>query len=434
MTVPSSTVFPSKERLLALEILSQALKGKKLDRVFDEVVSGASDSGSRVPQIYNLVYGVSRRYYPLSLYISFKVKKDPGELTRLIMMMALYELAYNESSKAYAVVDQALKLCDLMKQSNYKPLVNAILRGFLRNIDNAKKIIEASPILPEDMMKEMKKTFPELKDSREEKKMISYFTRPAPIFLSVNTLNISRDKLYERLSSQGIELEKVDYDISGAVTNVDAGVNAGNGSIGTDGASDTKVLSGFIQTLKTFDPRVFKTPEFNEGLFFVQDLSSQIAVRLLEPKKFTKILDLCSAPGGKAMNAAVLSNDDASISAVDVSSSRLIKLYENLRRLKLKSITVFNQDILASELHLGADPVRTESVVPAKADSVLSVKAGSFDRIFLDPPCTALGVITRNPDLIWAKKTSLMEELGTLQLKMLVKAMETFKAWWKDGL
>lgn len=383
------TVFPSKERSLAFEILSQALKGKKLDRVFDEVVSGSSDS--RIPQVYNLVYGVSRRYQPLSIYISSKLKKDPGEETRLIMMIALYELAYNESSKAYAVVDQSLKLCDFLKLSNYKPLVNAVLRGFLRDIDNAKKKIDASPILPEDIMKELKKTFPELKDPNKEKKINSYFTRPAPIFLSVNTLHVSRDELYKRLSSQGIELEKIDHDIS----IYDAGLS-----------SDL-----IIRTLKTFDPRVFKTLEFNEGLFFVQDLSSQIAVRFLNPKKSTEILDLCSAPGGKAMNVAILSKDEANINAVDVSSSRLIKLYENLRRLKLGSVKVLNKDVLAPDIQLDGD----------------FFKAEGFDRIFLDPPCTALGVIRRNPDLIWTKKTALIGELANLQLKMLVRAMELLK-------
>jgi 16S rRNA (cytosine967-C5)-methyltransferase len=408
------TSFPSKERLLSFEILSQALKGKKLDRVFNEVVSGAADSGSRIPQIYNLVYGIARRYKPLSDYIASKVKKAPDEAIKIIMMMAIYELAYNESSKPYAVVDQSLKLCEFLKYPNYKPLVNAVLRGFLRDIDNAKKTIEDTAVLPADIMRELKKTFPIFHKS-SEKKIMTYFVKSAPIFLNVNTLFISRDELYERLSLQGIKLEKLDYNISSCLTKFIENSPLVETCLDND--------LNIIKTLKTYDPKVFKTQEFNEGLFFVQDLSSQIAVRLLSPKKAEKILDICSAPGGKAMSLAVLSKDEAEILAMDVSSSRLIKLYENIRRLKLKSIKVFNQDILSL-----TKPIKTQTFEdkdPSQSEEIFKTK--TYDRIFLDPPCTALGVIRRNPDLIWSKKTSLIAELSSLQLKMLVKAMELLK-------
>ncbi|MCX6113406.1 MAG: RsmB/NOP family class I SAM-dependent RNA methyltransferase, partial [Proteobacteria bacterium] len=199
--------------------------------------------------------------------------------------------------------------------------------------------------------------------------------------LSVNTLLTNPDELVSAFRDQGIDVEKVSFDIK---------VN--------DGSSSS------FNTLRTFYGKIFKTPEFEKGFFIIQDFSSQIAVNLLEPFKGMKMLDICSAPGGKAITSAIKVDDNASITAIDVSSSRLFRVHENIKRMNINSLDVISADFMEHNF-----------------------EPESFDRIFLDPPCSALGIMGRSPDVTWKKSPELIKELSSLQLRMFLRAMDLVK-------
>ncbi len=356
-------LYPSKERIISFNILQAVNSGKKLD----EQISLLASHETRKNQIFNLCYGVIRHNNKLEFYIRSKAKKAVSKRTNIILKLSLYELAYNNSSKPYAVVSEALKLMDYLKEAGAKPFVNAILSGFLRSAEKEKKILDSYPWFPEHINAEIKKVF--LDDSRQ---VIDNLSSIKPFFLLVNETKISINELHKRLIEEGIEAEPIEY----------KGVNS----------------------IRTFDRKIFNSKEFEQGYFIVQDLSSQYAVHLLNVNKEMEILDLCSAPGGKAIKTAILCNDKAKITAVDRSPARSLRLHENINRLGINSISIINEDV-----------------------TTLEIEAGTYDRVLVDPPCSALGVLARNPDIAIREDLSNWEKLPQLQKSILVKGLTALK-------
>lgn len=135
-------------------------------------------------------------------------------------------------------------------------------------------------------------------------------------------------------------------------------------------------------------------PGFKEGKWWVQDLSAQLPVKLLGAEKGDEVLDLCAAPGGKAIQSAA---KGSFVTAVDISEKRLERLHENLRRLSLEA-QIIESDIIEFS--------------PNKL----------WDYILLDAPCTSTGTIRRHPEILWSRREEKIKELSMLQTKMLDRA------------
>ncbi|WP_282152330.1 RsmB/NOP family class I SAM-dependent RNA methyltransferase [Ruegeria atlantica] len=143
--------------------------------------------------------------------------------------------------------------------------------------------------------------------------------------------------------------------------------------------------------------QVTALPGYGKGDWWVQDAAAAIPVRILAPKPGEKILDLCAAPGGKTLQLAAAGAD---VTALDVSETRLARVYENLKRTGLTA-TVVAGDALEHQ--------------------------GQYDAILLDAPCSATGTIRRHPDLPFAKDGSEFGELIELQARMLAHAWSLLK-------
>ena len=141
---------------------------------------------------------------------------------------------------------------------------------------------------------------------------------------------------------------------------------------------------------------VHALPGFEEGWVTVQDASAQGCMTWLEPKDGEQILDLCAAPGGKTTHILEVA-PQASVMAVDVDEQRLSRVYDNLKRLGMKA-QVKQGD--------GRKP----------ADWCGDTR---FDRILLDAPCSATGVIRRHPDIKWLRRDRDIKELAQLQSEIL---------------
>ena len=354
---------PSKERIATVEILLAVMSGKKMDRLIESFPS----EGIKKNQIYNLCYGVVRHQYAFKKYIESKAKKTVTTKTLVIMELALFELIYNTSSKSYAVISEALKLMDHFKEAKAKPFVNAVLANFSRNAEQEKEQLKKLPLYHSVIVKEAEAVF-----ANKAELVLNAFMTPSPFFILINEQRTSLEQLFDSFLKQGIDVKKVEQQ----------GVN----------------------TISTFDRAIFKTSEFEEGHFLIQDLSSQIAVTKLEPFKGMKMLDVCSAPGGKAIKAAILSKDQASITAIDKSAARLLRMHENINRLGLKSVEVVNQDMGIFEF----------------------IKEG-YDRVIVDPPCSALGVLARNPDIALRESSENWKPLPEIQLNILLKGLDALK-------
>ncbi len=149
-------------------------------------------------------------------------------------------------------------------------------------------------------------------------------------------------------------------------------------------------------------------PGFKEGLFYVQDPASYMAAYLLNPKPGELILDVGAAPGGKTTAIASLTKDRARVVAVDVSRERMELLKLNCRRLGIENV----------------EPIITDI---RRDDSFREKFHRSFDRILIDAPCSATGVIRRHPEGKWNKSMELIRHNQRIQRELLLSAKDLLK-------
>jgi 16S rRNA (cytosine967-C5)-methyltransferase len=143
---------------------------------------------------------------------------------------------------------------------------------------------------------------------------------------------------------------------------------------------------------------VARIPGFTEGLVSVQDAGAQLAAAWLQAGDGMRVLDACAAPGGKTGHLAELS--DAQIDAVELDPERSLRVTENLRRLGLMEPRV--------------------RVLTADASDAASFWDGRpYQRILLDAPCTASGIVRRHPDIPWLRREADVAQLTTLQARLL---------------
>lgn len=187
----------------------------------------------------------------------------------------------------------------------------------------------------------------------------------AKVILRVNTLKTSVDGLQKQLAEQAVE------------TNV------------LDGVPDALVLSK--------RQNVFQLKEFREGLFEIQDTSSQQVAYFMEPEPGMRVIDACAGAGGKTLHIATLMKNKGKVIAMDVEQWKLDELKKRARR-----AGVFN-------------------VEPKMIESGKTVKKlhETADRLLLDVPCSGLGVLKRNPDAKWKLSPQFIEEVKVKQQEVL---------------
>ncbi len=207
-----------------------------------------------------------------------------------------------------------------------------------------------------------------VKELGEEKweKEIHALNEEAKVVLRANTLKPSRDTLRSRLSEKGI---------------------------------GTSVPGNFPDAL-VLEKRqnVFSLPEFKEGLFEVQDASSQLVAPFLDVKEGMRVVDACAGAGGKTLHLAALMHNKGRIIALDTEQWKLDELRKRARR-------------------AGAGNIETRVIDSSK---VIKRLEGLADRLLLDAPCSGLGVLRRNPDAKWKLSEKFIEDVRVLQRKILV--------------
>lgn len=156
-------------------------------------------------------------------------------------------------------------------------------------------------------------------------------------------------------------------------------------------------LPGFFKA--TNGAELFASNAYQQGKFQVQDPNAALAVALLDPQPGERLLDLCSAPGGKATQAATAMQDRGLVVTADISLSRLGRVRENAQRLGLKTLHPIVRD--------GTDPGN-----------------GSFHRVLADVPCSATGVLGRRPDVRWRRDSDQFPDLTARQQLLLKRAYE----------
>lgn len=355
-------------RLVAQSLTAVIHRGQSLTPVLEEQLAPLSNPKDRA-LVQAITYGVIRHYYELQQQLerllAKPLKTKDGDI-ECLLLAGLYQLQYMRI-KPHAAVDETVAACKHKPWA--KSLVNAVLRQFQRDIAALDQIgdqeIRAHFNHPEWIQTQITQQWPDYAE-----KLLYANNQPAPMSLRVNSINISRQDYCQQLLAQGLAHQECSASPSGI--RLDQAVN------------------------------VDDLPGFRDGLVSVQDEAAQLAAFLLDCQPQDRVLDLCAAPGGKT--AAILESQTQlhSLLAVDIDDKRLQRINDNLQR-----------------LHLHAEVL--------KADATDSANWGStrrFERILLDAPCSALGVIRRHPDIKLLRRASDIPQLQALQSKILDAAWE----------
>ena len=317
----------------------------------------------------HLSYGAVRGYYRHEAILG-RLSSTPVRtldfLVRALLSVALYELE-DERTPEYAVVDAAVQTAKATDAGRAAGLINAVLRRYLRERKNLDADIARNPAArhasPVWLADRLRADWPV-----RWTQLLAAGDTQAPMWLRVNARRMTTDEYLEKLR--------------------DAGIGA-------------RAEARVPQAVALDSPRdVQDLPGFAAGLVSVQDLGAQCVAFPLGLAPGQRVLDACAAPGGKTALIAEREPDLARLVAVDIDPQRLARVRENLSRGTLHAELV-SGDAGAADTWWDGVP---------------------FDRILLDAPCSALGVIRRHPDIRLRKSPSDIDKLPAVQERLLASA------------
>ena len=327
--------------------------------------------------ITELSYGAIRQRYFLDCWIDslgkVSAKKQPP-LLRWLLHLGLYQILKMERIPPSAAINTTVELAKTHRLKKLAPVVNGILRSALRSKEKGLLLPKSNNPSLELAKNESLPLW--LADELISWKGVEAANRIAQAFNSISPIDIRVNKLRANLK----EVKEV-FDSSGIQNQVIPNCPYG-----------LEVRAG------VGEPR--KWPGYEEGLWSVQDRSSQLIAPSLGPLPGEKILDACAAPGGKSTHIAELMNNEGKLWSVDRSSRRSKKIFANSERLGTKCLQILVAD--SNELLLKNPDWK-----------------GFFDRILIDAPCSGLGTLARHPDARWRMNEDNIQELVAVQSHLL---------------
>jgi 16S rRNA (cytosine967-C5)-methyltransferase len=374
-------------RMLAWDILQRIERSSEFaDYVLDR---SFSRNGDLTPLdrafISEMVLGTLRWRERLDAFIRHALKSPEKRLdARLLDLLRLgaYQILFMDRVPDSAAVNESVRLAKEVFQSDkISGFANAVLRSISRNKN--RDIFPSFEQKPTDHI-EQALSHPRWLAERWvaewgpiiARKVCAANNRKPPFTVRANTLRISRERLQEQFAAAGIPAIPTEFSPEGLVLEK--------------------------------APPLAEEGLFQQGLYFVQDEASQIIPHLLSPRPGERVLDACAAPGGKTTHLAQIMKDEGEIAALDLHASKMRLIRENCARLGISRVTA-----------LEADSSRPLPFPGGKA----------FDRILVDAPCTGLGILHRNPEAKWRRKSGDILRLRRLQDAILGNV----SSWLKPG-
>jgi 16S rRNA (cytosine967-C5)-methyltransferase len=333
-------------------------------RSLDVAIAEAEVSDHDAPMLRMLCYGTIRHHWRLRAQLAQLLERPLKARDRVIeslLAIGLFQLT-DTRVPDHAAVSMTVEAARVLRRPAYAGLINAVLRNFRRKNPPVAGDEEAEFNHPAWLLQTLRRDWPD--DWR-----------------SIVDANNARAAMWLRVNAR--RMTATDY--------------AGLLQL-SDSAPNATTLPGLDQALSLDRPvDVLKLPGFQDGMVSVQDAAAQIAAPWLLADGGMRILDACAAPGGKTGHLLELASDGAALIAVDSDAQRLQGVKDNLRRLRLDA-TVICADASNPQAWWDGEP---------------------FDRILLDAPCSATGVIRRHPDIRLLRRPSDIAELARLQRDML---------------
>lgn len=343
-------------------------------------------------------------------------------LVRNVLREAVYQIRFMDNVPDSAAVNEAVKLMRKRGLSQLSGFVNGVLRGYLRARDAGKepqpRTDEARYSTPQWILDLWKESYPS-----EMKSILEGLNQKPDLTVAVNTRKISAEDLISRLREEGVEAdlletEQVEAELLEIEQFCTVTEQPGSKSEGPGGRQKSSSLDK-IRLNSSVD--LERLPEFKEGLFYVQDLSSMLPAEAVmenlsqaddqgsgkqtDTQAPLTVIDLCSAPGGKSINMSLLLGENANIISRDQSEEKIGKIRENAVRLGI------------SNIHPQVwDGTKTDPDMIGKADVILA-----------DLPCSGLGVFNRKPDIKYRVNEKDLQELQNLQREILTASLPYLK-------
>ena len=333
--------------------------------------------------ISEIVYGVTTWRLTLDeiikKYSKIKLKKISPWIIN-ILRMGIYQIIFLDKIPKSAAVNESVNLAKRYGHSSSSNFVNAILRKVEKtdyddffeiedDIDRISKTTSMPKWIVEELVKE--------NGIKIAEQICKNSNLKPNITIRVNRLKIAKKELIQKLEQKGIECKEPE-----------------NEEMNTQ---DFLILSK-VKNIENLQ-------EFKDGFFTIQDLSAGQTAKILDPRPGERVLDACSAPGGKTTYLAELMENKGKIKAWDIHEHRTKLVEQNANR-------------------LGINIIETQVKDATQYDKNLDEK---FDKILLDVPCLGIGVIKRKPDIKWQRKPEDIEESTLIQRKILENCSKYLK-------
>lgn len=356
-------------RELALQTLTDILiNGAYSNHALNEQIEKSDLTIQDKNFMTELVYGTLQHQQLLNFYATpFFNGKVKGWI-RILIQMTLYQILYLDSVPEHAAISEAVNIAKKRGGQFNGKLVNAILREMMRNpLSNLQEIEDDAERLatktshPLWLIKLWIKQF----GMEKTEQMANANNERVNVTIRVNGVKGTKEELKQKLEEEGIQCR--------------------DGFLSPDALVITK-------------GNVIKTKAFEQGWFYVQDESSMLVARALKPKHHTKVLDTCSAPGGKTTHVAEMMRQTGMVYAHDIYPHKIKLIEDNVKRLGLKNVVVNLQDA-----------TKLTECYPSE----------SFDSVLVDAPCSGLGILRRHPEVKITKKPEDLDGVMAIQKEIL---------------
>ena len=356
-------------REIAVNLIARRDSGQFIENLLSDALRRSEMSPSDRGLCQELTYGMVRWRETLDWLIARKTQnRSQHRMLQNLLRLGLYQIFWLERIPHHAAVHETVELARRLGFNSQAGFVNAVLRGYVREFEPTKKLLDELKVTqshlgyshPEWLVARWQKRW----GADEATSLMEWNNIPPKTFARVNTLKADAAKLLLQWREEGVE-----YDF-----------------VRRDWFEDNLIFE-----LKSHPP-LDSLKSFQEGLFYVQDPGTLLAVRELDPKTGENILDACSAPGGKLTFIAQLLQNEGRVTAHDISADRLKLIQENCQRLGVTRIEITDH---------------------------LPKSARSFDRVLVDAPCSNTGVLRRRVDLRWRIRPEEIQKLASMQVNLL---------------
>lgn len=368
-----------KARKMAYNVLFDIEKNKNysnmaINKHFKDCNLDKRDRGFATEIIYGVVE--NKIYLDYIIDKLSKIKTNKLNLkVKILLRMGIYQILFLDSVSDYAGVNETVNLAKKIDNRS-SGFINAVLRNVIRQKETIGEVNIKDPVdylstkysydrwIVRNWISNFGKDFTEdLLEANNEK---------PSLYLRVNTLKINRDELIQLLEKQDVKCEKVSF--------IDEAIKVNN-----------------LKNIENNDL-------YKKGFFTVQDISSMLVGKVLNPKENSQVIDICSAPGGKTTHIATLMNNTGKVVSRDIYDHKINLIKNSVNRLGLKNVTVE----LFDALNLDKESVE------------------KFDYVLADVPCSGLGIIRRKPEIKYKEKDE-FKDLPKLQREILQNASKYVK-------